>query len=93
MRKSIILTREKLIEDFKVDAQGIIQAEGRYQGQALYMPYFMALFYMGVEDQVTETPEGDVITIHVKPLDQVSFPELGVKESIKFHAGTGHEIL
>lgn len=68
------MTRDQIYAGYTIDAAGIIQSPGKFQGEPAYAPYFHA-FGQGSES-LTWT-SGDTTEIHTLTApDRVMWPEL-----------------
>lgn len=77
------MTREQILKDYKVDANGIIRSLGKFEGEMLYAPYFYDVLLDGHGDYVydqdgDDEAEGDLIYVRldILPEDRAEFPEL-----------------
>jgi len=68
------MTRQTILEDYKVSDDGIIQSLGKFEGEMLYVPYFYdaALNGFADEDEDDET----IMSFTVTDEDLAMFPEL-----------------
>lgn len=71
------MTRDEILEQYKVDEFGVIQTPGRFKGQPLYAPYFAKLLEDGKGvDQEEIEPELWATFFDVSDSDRDEFPEL-----------------
>lgn len=66
------MTREEIIKDYNVDANGVIRRPGKFEGEMLYVPYF---WQMGLEG-MADDDDGQVYKFRLTPKDRKMFPEL-----------------
>jgi len=66
------MTRQDIINDYKVSEQGTIQSPGKFEGEMLYVPYFWDAYLNGMAD----SDDGEVLTFEVNDEDRAQFPEL-----------------
>ncbi len=66
------MTRQQILDEYDVDANGIIRDPGKFEGEMLYVPYFWDAFLNGMADE----DEGEVLTFEVDDTDREQFPEL-----------------
>ncbi len=73
------MTRQELLRLFEVDENGLVQSEGPFAGQPLFVPYFWFLYLTGyVEEQ-----QGEVVTFWVRAEDRTQFPELASRSVVR----------
>lgn len=63
---------------------GIIVSPGKFEGEAIYMPYFFDLFLDGVYDLILDGDDGEIIKFKVCDEDKKEFPELNGVKSVAF---------
>jgi hypothetical protein len=66
------MTRQDILNEYKVNEQGIIQSPGKFEGEMLYVPYFWDAYLNGMADD----DDGNVLTFIVDSGDKNEFPEL-----------------
>lgn len=72
--EGIPMTREDIEIAFKV-SNGRITSPGKFEGEAVYVPYFWHIFLDGGADESL----GGKLIFHVTEGDRKMFPELGAK--------------
>jgi hypothetical protein len=71
------MTRQEIIEQYKVDANGIIRSPGKFEAEMLYAPYFYDVMLNGATDHVN-----GVDYVELDATDREQFPELGTAYGI-----------
>lgn len=66
------MTRDDITREYTVDAHGIIRNPGKFEGEALYVPYFWDAYLAGMADR----DNGTVIGFDITAEDRAMFPEL-----------------
>jgi hypothetical protein len=66
------MTRQEIMNEYKVDEQGIILSPGKFENEPLYVPYFWDAYLNGFADD----DDGEVLTFIVNQDDRNEFPEL-----------------
>lgn len=66
------MTRHDVLRTYDVK-EGVIHSPGRFEGQALYVPYFWNAYLCGNAHEVG----ADLIQFTVLSSDRTQFPELG----------------
>jgi hypothetical protein len=67
------MTREDILREYKVNEQGIIQSPGKFEGEMLYVPFYLEVAMNGFAN----FDNGQVYGFIIEPEDRVMFPELG----------------
>jgi hypothetical protein len=76
------MTRREIEDTYEV-RDGIIQSLGKFEAEAVYAPYFYAVYLDGCADD----DDGEVLTFTVEPEDIEQFPELAGRTQVKFYEG------
>lgn len=66
------MTRQELEKTYAVDTHGLICDPGKFEGEALYVPYFWDVYLNGFADD----DDGKTLTFNVDDDDRKQFPEL-----------------
>jgi hypothetical protein len=66
------MTRQEILDDYTVDASGVIRNPGKFEGEMIYVPYFWDLYLDGSAD----SDNGKVLGFKITPEDRIMFPEL-----------------
>jgi hypothetical protein len=66
------MNREELLRLFSVDENDIIQTEGQFKGQPLYVAYFWLLYITGYSDERSN----ETVTFLVRGEDRAQFRAL-----------------
>lgn len=66
------MTRQDIMTEYNVDANGIIHSPGKFEGEMVYAPYFWDAFLNGMADE----DNGKVLTFNITDEDREQFPEL-----------------
>lgn len=74
------MTRDDIERDFKV-SNGRITSPGKFEGEAVYVPYFWYIFLDGGADE----DMGWKLIFHVTEGDRKMFPELGAKKRVALY--------
>ena len=74
------MTRKE-IEDTYTVVDGIIRSPGKFEGEAVYVPYFWDAYLNGFVDE----DDGNVLEFHVDHADMEQFPELKRGQVIKLY--------
>lgn len=72
------MNRQQILQNFRVDSDGIIRSPGKFQGEMLYAPYFHVAMLQGDGDD-TWSEDGETLlstSFQVEPADRQEFPEL-----------------
>lgn len=75
------MTREKILQDYEVDTNGIIRSPGKFEGEMLYVPYFWEVFLDGGADR----DNGTILGFDLTPEDKAQFPELKGKRTVRLY--------
>jgi hypothetical protein len=67
------MTRQDILNEYKVNAQGIIESPGKFEGEMLYVPFYWNVAMNGFAN----FDNGKVFGFVIEPEDKVMFPELG----------------
>jgi hypothetical protein len=73
------MTRQDILDQYKVDDRGIIRSPGKFEGEMLYVPYFWDAFLNGCADR----DDGKVLGFDVTADDKKEFPELKRRRTVK----------
>jgi len=69
------MDREQIMNEYDVES-GVIKSPGKFEGEALYVPFFYNAYLDGMADEY----DNDVVIFNISDDDCVKFPELrGVK--------------
>lgn len=71
------MTREEILREYEVDANGIIRSLGKFEAEMLYAPYFYQVMLDGGTEQVSGA---DFVVLD--STDRAQFPELGTAYGI-----------
>jgi len=72
------MNRQQIEKDYNV-VQGIIRSPGKFEGEAIYVPYFWDAFLNGGADR----DNGSVLGFDLTPEDKLEFPELIGRRTVK----------
>ncbi len=72
------MTRKDILAEYEVE-HGTIRTPGKFQGEALYVPYFWDAFLNGCADR----DNGQVLGFDVTDDDKKEFPELRKRRTVK----------
>ena len=72
------MTRQEIERDYTV-VNGRITSPGKFEGEAVYVPYFWEAFLDGMADR----DDGIVLGFDLTPEDKVEFPELKGKRTVR----------
>lgn len=75
------MTRKELLKEYHINASGIIVSPGKFEGEAIYVPYFWEIFLNGCADR----DDGKVLGFDVSPEDKKEFPELKKRRTVKLY--------
>lgn len=70
------MTRQDVLNEYKVDDYGIIRDPGKFEGEMLYAPYFYDLMMNGGSDFTDYDGDTPLELFDVSPDDVKEFPEL-----------------
>jgi hypothetical protein len=73
------MTRQDILDQYKVDDRGIIRSPGKFEGEMLYVPHFWDVFLNGFADR----DDGKVLGFDVTADDKKEFPELKRRRTVK----------
>jgi hypothetical protein len=62
------------------DGSEYIRSPGKFEGEAIYIPYFWDLFLSGCADE----DDGEIIRCEISDEDRKEFPELGDRTHVYF---------
>lgn len=65
------MTRAEIEQAYKVE-NGVIRSPGKFEGEAVYVPYFWDVYLDGGADE----DDGEVLVFYVSDEDRATFPEL-----------------
>lgn len=74
------MTRQEIEQAYKVEG-GIIRSPGKFEGEAVYVPYFWEAYLDGMADR----DDGRVLGFDVSSEDKVMFPELKRRRTVKLY--------
>lgn len=66
------MNRKELLKLFSVDENDIIQTDGQFKGQPLYVAYFWLLYITGYSDE----RDNEIVTFQVRNEDRAQFAAL-----------------
>jgi hypothetical protein len=72
------MSREDILKNYKVGADGRIRSPGKFEGEMLYVPYFWECYLNGCADG----DNGRRIWFSVMACDRKQFPELAKRRSV-----------
>lgn len=72
--------REDIEREYTVE-NGMIRNPGKFEGEAVYVPYF----YDVLMDGFGNTDEDDITTFDISPTEREIFPELGDAHSLMMY--------
>ncbi len=72
------MTRQDIERDYQV-VNGRIVSPGKFEGEAVYIPYFWDAFLNGMSDR----DDGTVLGFDLTPEDKAMFPELRRKRTVR----------
>lgn len=75
------MTREEILNEYKVDASGRIQSPGKFEGEMLYVPYF----YVWIGEGYGDGGHEDGFMFGVSDTDRLLFPELKDTKAITLY--------
>mgnify|MGYP001596939695 CR=1 FL=1 len=75
------MTRQAILDQYKVDEQGIIHTLRKFEGEMLYVPYFWEAFLDGAADR----DDGDVIGFDLTKEDKAMFPKLKGRRTVRIY--------
>lgn len=79
------MTRKEIESQYTVRA-GIITNPGKFEGEAVYVPYFWALTLEGAyDDELNHLDAGPVAVFDVTDEDRAEFPELAKARKVYVH--------
>lgn len=71
------MTREEILKKFNVNEYDIIQNPGKFEGCAIYAPYFYDLVMNGASDGIIQDDFGCIKDVfNINDDDRKQFPEL-----------------
>lgn len=73
------MTREQIISEYDVNASGMIERLGKFEGEMLYVPYFWDIGLDGMANR----DNGRVFGFDLTPVDKAMFPELRGRRTLK----------
>jgi hypothetical protein len=80
----------KQIEECYANENGIIIEHGKFEGEAIYVPYFWELYLNGMDDSweacisgMDDEDDGTIKRFNVSPEDRQEFPELKQRRTIR----------
>ena len=74
------MTRADIERDYAV-VDGIITSPGKFESEAIYVPYFWDAYLNGGADR----DDGTVLGFDVTPEDKQQFPELKGRRTVKLY--------
>lgn len=78
------MTRQDILDHYKVDSHGVIRSPGKFEGEMLYIPYFWEVGLDGLADDDIEVGNDNVEWIfEITDDDRAMFPELGKTTVLK----------
>ncbi len=72
------MTREEILKQYNVNEDGVIESPGKFEGEMLYMPYFLDLSFMGWAN----TLQDGSFSIPIENKEREMFPELGKRKKV-----------
>lgn len=66
------MTRLEILEQYEVDANGIIRSPGKFESEMLYVPAYWDHYLNGCADD----DNGEVLTFYLDETDRAEWPEL-----------------
>jgi hypothetical protein len=72
------MTRQEIEQEYKVEG-GRIVSPGKFEGEAVYVPYFWGAFLDGMADR----DDGTVLGFDVSAEDKAQFPELKRRRTVR----------
>lgn len=70
------MTREDILSEYNVDENGTIKDLGKFEGEALYVPYFWDAYLNGCAD----SDNGRILTFRITREDREQFPEIPARK-------------
>ena len=74
------MTREEIEREYQVE-NGIIRSPGKFEGEAVYVPYFWDIYLDGFADE----DDGTTLIFNVSVDDKKHFPELRKRKVVKLY--------
>lgn len=77
-------SRERMLQEFDVYPENpvVIREPGKFEAEAIWVPYFWELSMHGGGDEEVISPEGTYVIMEIRPEDLAQFPELRGSKSI-----------
>lgn len=76
------MTRQEILSQYDVGANGRIKTPGKFEGEMLYVPHFWGIFLDGFADR----DDGEVLGFDLTKEDREEFPELKGRRTVKIMA-------
>ncbi len=74
------MTRQEIERDYQVE-NGVIRSNGKFEGEAVYVPYFWDAFLNGMADR----DNGRVLGFDLTADDKAMFPELKGRRTVRLY--------
>ena len=74
------MTRHQIELDYRIE-NGRIRSPGKFEGEAVYIPYYWDEYLNGCADR----DDGLVISFYVTPNDRILFPELKGRRFVRLY--------
>lgn len=74
------MTRNEIEKQYDIQ-NGIIRSPGKFEGEAIYVPYFWEIYLDGFADR----DDGDILLFDVSAEDKKEFPELKKRHVVKLY--------
>ena len=74
------MTRQDIEKDYRVE-NGVIRTPGKFEGEAVYVPYFWEAFLNGMADR----DNGRVLGFDLTADDKAMFPELKGRRTVRLY--------
>lgn len=75
------MTHQSIESRFTIDRHGIIRDPGRFEGEAIYVPYFYQAYLDGMADE----DDGEVLKFRIQKQDLEQFPELADRKTVRLY--------
>jgi hypothetical protein len=74
------MNRQDIEREYRV-VDGIIQSPGKFEGEAVYVPYFWDAYLNGMADR----DDGKILGFDIDFTDKAMFPELKNRRTVKLY--------
>lgn len=74
------MTRQQIETEYAV-VDGVIRSPGKFEGEAVYVPYFWDAYLSGMADR----DDGTILGFDITAEDKQQFPELKGRRTIKLY--------